>query len=72
MASIDVILSITPVMEAEIRRLIETNIHNSTILCVASLLGTDYDAARDWLIMKVAAFRGVSESDIAAMIKDGE
>jgi len=32
---------------------------------LAELLGTDRITARDWLVAKVAAFRGIGECDIA-------
>lgn len=41
------------------------------LICrLGELLGADYDQSRAWLVYKVATFRGWSEADVAALLRD--
>jgi hypothetical protein len=72
MASSELIMNINVVGREEFIKFAQGYADELAISTLAVWLNADYDTARDWVVCKVAAFRGVSESEIAAMIRDGE
>jgi hypothetical protein len=72
MASSELVMNIEVVGKEEFIKFAQSYADELAIGTLAQWLNTDYDTARDWVVCKVATFRGVSESEIAAMIRDGE
>jgi hypothetical protein len=51
-------------------REINATVNTITIVRLSGLLDLSPDEAADWLVAKVAQFRGISESDAKALIED--
>lgn len=69
MASVDI--NIDGMISDTVKRVMGEHADELAIATLALWLNTDYDTARDWIISKVSIFRGIPESEVANLIKDG-